>query len=639
MEKIQIQFKESDYKIYYDYCLRYYQIHDAMRIQSLHAFLDLFEKGIIPLEEQDINKVRQLLLLKCNDLKKEDNGTREKGDTTMLLQLRVCSDLLLFIEDLEKIYRLIQKQGISANYLMILGTFSRVIEENRSSHPVSRYELKSEVIETLAQPLAGIIQMRLGTDRNWRSVLRELTFIAARFNQLYPEPKFDLDILQLVGPAVVSHFNKDVDFREIRSVLPSYYEDSELEEFEALLNQTPDILKNDQTKEINWDAIFEPLKVIADAVAVQRDHWAERNAKLSDQYSLVLPVGTTSSNNGIYPAGVPSPSYPDEPRANRFKIFDIGVSPEFSHQAESPVTVSTVSDTPLKKPEIVQFAPVFIGVAIIILFIFGTMFVSGDWDLFGAGNTTNSTTVIDKNITTAKPAATTAPKATTVKPAATAVPKATTAKPTATAVPKATTAKPTATPTPKSYSSADIGNHLMEIAFGPDNSKIQKPTKDRVAISISGTYNEDDIVLVNNLISQFNTYSSTTKLSENIDLSGASDIWLNFLPGNALTQIKDEEITYSYKNMQTGDYYFLRTDDKTYVNSDLKGAERSRWILRAVLNNLGFYGETAKYPGSLFYTGTVTATQLDDIDLKALQLMYGKKVTNGMTKSTVKTLF
>ncbi|MHB8163107.1 MAG: hypothetical protein ACYDDV_02035 [Methanoregula sp.] len=486
--------------------------------------------------------------------------------------------------------------------------------------------MKSEVIDSLAQPLTEIIQMRLGTDRNWRSVLRELTFIAARFNQVYPEPKFDLDILQLVGPAVVSHFNKDVDTREIRSLLPSYYEESELEEFEVLLNQTPNLLKNYQNEEINWDAFFEPLKCIADAVAFQRDHWDQRSAELSDQYSLVLPVETDASDNGMYPAGHPSPSHTDESPAKRFKKFDIEVSQEFPHSAESPVTVSTVSDTPPKKPEIQQFAPVFIGVAIIILFIFGTVVVSGDWDLFGAGNTTNATTAINKNITTVKPTATPAPKATTIKPAAT-------------AAPKTTTVKPTASPTPKSYSSADIGNHLIEIAFGPDNSVIKKPTKDRVTISFSGIYNEDDIDVVKNLISQFNTYSSTTKISENIDFTGASDIWLDFLPGNSLSQIKNEEIISSNKNMQTGTYYSILTDTKTYVNSDLKGSERSRWVLRAVLSNLGFYGETAKYPESLFYTGTVTATELNDIDLKALQLMYGKKVTNGMTKATIKTLF
>jgi hypothetical protein len=73
------------------------------------------------------------------------------------------------------------------------------------------------------------------------------------------------------------------------------------------------------------------------------------------------------------------------------------------------------------------------------------------------------------------------------------------------------------------------------------------------------------------------------------------------------------------------------------VNSDLKGDERKRWILRAVLYNFGFYGETAKYSDSVFYAGNNNASKLNDVDLKALQLMYGKKITNGMTKDYMRS--
>ena len=79
MEKIQIQFNESDYKVYYDYCLKYYRVHDDVRKQSVHAFLDLFEKGIIPVEAQDIRQARQFLAGKCDDLKKEHDGTDRGG--------------------------------------------------------------------------------------------------------------------------------------------------------------------------------------------------------------------------------------------------------------------------------------------------------------------------------------------------------------------------------------------------------------------------------------------------------------------------------------------------------------------------------------------------------------------------------
>ena len=58
MKKIQIQFNESDYKVYHNYCLKYYQVHDTARRQSIHAFLDLYEKNLLIVEEQDIRPAR-----------------------------------------------------------------------------------------------------------------------------------------------------------------------------------------------------------------------------------------------------------------------------------------------------------------------------------------------------------------------------------------------------------------------------------------------------------------------------------------------------------------------------------------------------------------------------------------------------
>ena len=191
----------------------------------------------------------------------------------------------------------------------------------------------------------------------------------------------------------------------------------------------------------------------------------------------------------------------------------------------------------------------------------------------------------------------------------------------------------------KVYSSADIGNHLLEIAFGPDNSVIDKPVKSYLAVSCSGTYDAGDVVLLNDFISQFNNYSSTTKLSSTVYFNSPSDIDLNFLPATSLRQIKlDPDTSSEYMDAQTGTYHFIRTTETTYINSDLTGNERKRWVLRALLNNLGFYGENSKYADSVFYTGTNKVSQLSDIDLKAVQLMYGKKINNGMTKANVKAV-
>jgi hypothetical protein len=625
MEKIQIQFKESDYKVYYSYCERYYQIHDAVRKRSVQAFLDLFVKGVLPVEEQDIKQARLILSQRCSDLKMGQENIRGEDDPTMLLQVRACSDILLFCDDLEKIYRLLQKQGLVKNYLIILGTFSRVVEEAKNSDISAMYNLSSEDIEALAAPLAEIIRENLGTDRQWRSVLRELASTAVRYNRRSTGPEFDLDILKLISPAVIDHFNRDVETHEILSVLPSYFKDSELDEFEALLSRAPDIEPADTGADTNWEKISGPLNVIATIIATQREQWSHDRAGSPDQDSLELPSGFIAPGGDASHAV--STSFSGMPATNASRVFDIDVSTDGTTHVSSTIKAYAPPDAgTVSKAGSSPYIPIIIGVSVILLFILGTLIVTGNWHFMGAGNSTNSTPL--KNTTVIKN--TTVTKATTTKPVATA---------TATVVSKATTI--VATPTKQTaYSSADIGNHLIEIAFGPDNSVISKPRKDLVAISISGSNTDDDLDLVQNFIGQFNNLSSTTKIASNIELVGKGDIQLIFMPGSSLSQINTDNNASVYKDVSSGDVYFIKLDEgntkKIYIDSDLNGNTRDRWILRAILLNMGFYGETAKYPDSVFYSGDNSVSKLSYIDLKAIQLMYGQKIVNGMTRVTVK---
>ena len=64
--------------------------------------------------------------------------------------------------------------------------------------------------------------------------------------------------------------------------------------------------------------------------------------------------------------------------------------------------------------------------------------------------------------------------------------------------------------------------------------------------------------------------------------------------------------------------------------------ERQRLIFRALLYNRGYYGKMAKYADSVSYAGTNTASHLSDIDWKAVQLMYGKKIKNSTDESECK---
>ncbi|HPD76431.1 MAG TPA: hypothetical protein PKZ65_10265 [Methanoregulaceae archaeon] len=594
-------------------------MHDPVRKQSIHAVIDLFEKGALPIEEQDIKKARQLITGKCDILKKEHSYPGV--DTEVLLQLRVCIDISIFLDDMEKIFRLIQRQGVTANYLMMLGAFSKVIEEHRNLHLPEMFDLEKEEIDSLARPLAGIIRLRLGNSPDLRWILRELSFIAARFNQLSPELKFDMDILQIVAPAVAGHFLPEVPAREVQAILPSYMEESELEEFESFLNRTPDHVKQEQEADINWDSIYEPLKGIAGIVAAQRDRWHQGNPDISSLYQPVMPQNLLYPGAGGYPAGYPAPQYP--PQTSGMRTINVAVGPDHANIVEvRPEEPPAANPGPEPaKPGMPRWIPIVIGALLVTVVIFGTIVFSGYLNTTGGGSAVQPT-----GIPTLQPVTT---MATETVPRTTTVPV--TTRPAATATP---------VPTIKSYSPTDVGNHLLDIAFGPDYNLVKKPTKSPLAVSCMGTCDAGTMILLNGFIGQFNNLSSTMKLGENLEQNTPADVTLTLLPEKALSQVNvDKEGTVAIRDTWTGAYYFIHTsENRTYVNADLKGTERDRWVLRALLYNLGFYGESAKYPESIFYAGSNEVGQPSAVDWKAIQLMYGQKVKNGMTKANVKAL-
>jgi hypothetical protein len=62
-------------------------------------------------------------------------------------------------------------------------------------------------------------------------------------------------------------------------------------------------------------------------------------------------------------------------------------------------------------------------------------------------------------------------------------------------------------------------------------------------------------------------------------------------------------------------------------------------MVRGLLCELGFTGQTYDYPESIFYSESENTTGLSEIDWKVIGLMYGKKVTTGMTFDRVKAMF
>jgi hypothetical protein len=198
------------------------------------------------------------------------------------------------------------------------------------------------------------------------------------------------------------------------------------------------------------------------------------------------------------------------------------------------------------------------------------------------------------------------------------------------------------------YSTNDIYKHFVDIAFAPDHPTIIKWNKDLVHVAVTGNYDSRDIKTINNFLQVFNNYSSTTKLPGEVQQGETlGDIVINFLPESSLTNINLDTSWKISRNPVNGTINFIYKTNPfqygvvthtVYINSDVKGDARTHWILRALLYELGFPGETTTYPDSIFYSGSDTVTSLNKIDLKALELMYSTKISNGMDLYKIKQL-
>lgn len=247
---------------------------------------------------------------------------------------------------------------------------------------------------------------------------------------------------------------------------------------------------------------------------------------------------------------------------------------------------------------------------------------------------------------TGSPGSASTPTATPAEAApTTAIPTSATVAQTSTAPVTTHTAAPSTLPV--SYTTNDTNKHFVDIAFGPDYSYIYKWNKQLVVVAVTGTYTDGDVKTLNDFFRVFNSYSSSTKLPAEVKQSDNGVIVLNFLPESSLKNINPDNGWKISRNHETGSINCIYKTmvsvaggdvGNIYINSDLQGNARTHWILRSLLYELGFPGETGTYPDSIFYPESDTTTSLSKIDLKALELMYGSKISSGMTLSQIKDL-
>ncbi len=196
-----------------------------------------------------------------------------------------------------------------------------------------------------------------------------------------------------------------------------------------------------------------------------------------------------------------------------------------------------------------------------------------------------------------------------------------------------------APPLPAQLTSDDVNNHFMDLAFGGGNIYLERITTSAnpVISSISGG-TDSDKASIEAFFKEFNSLSQSVKLFENLKEGTSGQIQIKFLSPEGLLAIdmKSSDTWLNKEFKKDGVTYAKVKDNQVYINSSLEGDTRKHYILLGLLFELGFKGETLKYPDSIFYYQGNNVTDLSLVDVKAAQIMYGLGLYNGMTVEDVK---
>ena len=168
----------------------------------------------------------------------------------------------------------------------------------------------------------------------------------------------------------------------------------------------------------------------------------------------------------------------------------------------------------------------------------------------------------------------------------------------------------------RAITSDDVKAHFIDIAFGEKEPGISKIFFYQIS---TDSASDSDIEVIHNFISDFNDLSKSNGISENIgNATGQYVLTIKFIPHLVYPASIDEP------------------DDTISINNDLSGDQRNHTILWSLYYMNGAKGITFDYPDSLFYIEDNNNTKLTPLDKKALEILFGAGVKNGMNRDDIK---
>jgi hypothetical protein len=182
------------------------------------------------------------------------------------MRLRISSDILSFLEDLERIYRLIRKKNAEANYILIMGAFSKIFEDEIQTRLEDLHEAASGSINAIVSPLGDAIEKKLGPEVDTQVLLYELVSFTEIFNRLSPDLPFSDDVIEFLAPPLIKRFGNAENYEEIRTLLKDHRDQFQIDELESALEGGIHA-QNVWGLEFSWEQFLEPLRALNELIA------------------------------------------------------------------------------------------------------------------------------------------------------------------------------------------------------------------------------------------------------------------------------------------------------------------------------------------------------------------------------------
>jgi hypothetical protein len=264
MGRVTLHFNENDYHLFYHYCANYCRLHDETRKNSIKILLELYKHEVIDIQEHSLDNIFSFFYHKKQDFETEGHVPASDPDSRM--RIRVCSDILAFLDDLEKIYRLLRKKNREVNYILIIGVFSKIFEEEAQTRTEDLQKTASDAIDAIVSPLAKEIEKKAGTQADRETILYELVSFSEIFNRLSPDLTFNDEVILLIAPTLLKRFGIEENYEEIRNLLKSHRDQFGMDELESALEGGIHA-RNEWSLEFSWEEFLTPLRTLNDLVA------------------------------------------------------------------------------------------------------------------------------------------------------------------------------------------------------------------------------------------------------------------------------------------------------------------------------------------------------------------------------------